>query len=154
MPHSVMFRRFTVLFVMVMSLLFILGSTVLTSATTIQHLTYGSHAAEWREWLELMAERFYDETGIEVLVETGPSGRAYREQVVVRTGAGLPPDVMDFNPNQAAILVKEGVFEDLRPYVEASDIDLSQYPPVGIEGMTAPDGTMWGFAVSLLPIPV
>lgn len=131
-------------------------AAVATSAepVTIVHLTYGSHAQEWSQWLELMAERFEAETGIKVEVEVGPGGAAYREQVTVRTAGGVAPDVMDFNPGQAAVLIKEGLFEDLRPYIEKSDIDMSQYPPVAIEGMTAPDGTMWGFAVSLLPIPV
>lgn len=121
---------------------------------TLVHLTYGSHAREWSEWLERMAERFEAETGIKVEVEIGPGGSAYREQVVVRTAGGVAPDVMDFNPGQAAVLIKEGMFEDLRPYIANSKVDLSQYPPVSIEGMTGPDGTMWGFAVSLLPIPV
>lgn len=132
----------------------LLASLTAGAETAIVHLTYGSHATEWHQWLERMAARFEAKTGIKVDIEVGPGGAAYREQVMVRTAGGVPPDVTDFNPGQAAVLIKEGLFEDLRPYVARSGIDLSQYPPVGIEGMTAPDGTMWGFAVSLLPIPV
>lgn len=130
------------------------ASSALASAEPLLHLTYGSHAPEWREWLENMAVRFEEKTGIEVSVEVGPGGSAYRETVIVRTAGGVAPDVMDFNPGTGAILVGQGMFEDLRPYVANSGIDLSQYPPVAIEGTTAPDGTMWGFAVSILPLPV
>lgn len=129
-------------------------ASVLAESQSIVHVTYGSHAKEWHQWLELMAERFEAETGIKVEVEVGPGGSEYREQIMVRTAGGVGPDVMDFNPGQAAVLIKEELFEDLRPYIERSGIDLSQYPPVAIEGMTGPDGTMWGFAVSLLPITV
>lgn len=142
-------------------LLFLLLAGILVSTTpalaqteTIVHLTYGSHAREWHEFLQVMAERFEDETGIRVEVEVGPGGAAYREQVIVRTAGGVAPDVMDFNPGQAAILVAEGVFEDLRPYIASSNLDMNEYPPIGLQGMTLPDGTIWGFPMSLLPIPV
>lgn len=122
--------------------------------TVISHLTYGSHAREWHEWLEWMAQRFEADTGIRVEVEVGPSGGGYRDQLVLRTSTGIISDVMDANPGIAAPLIQAGMFTDLRPFVEASGVDLSQFPPVALEGMTAPDGTMWGFALSILPIPV
>lgn len=146
-------RRATWLTVLVLGLA-LMSASALASATTLVHMTSGSHATEWHQWLELMAERFEEDTGIRVDVDVGPGGGAYREQLVVRTAGGVAPDVTDFSPAMGAILVKEKMFEDLRPYVAASGIDLSQYPPVAIEGTTSPDGTMWGFAVSILPIPV
>lgn len=145
-------RRLVVPIALVMLLL--VPSSVLAASATIVHMSYAGHATEWSQWLKYMAERFEEKTGIHVDIEVGPNGDAYREQVMVRTAAGIAPDVTDFNPLVGAILVNEKVFEDLRPYVAKSHIDLSQYPPVGIQGMTAPDGTMWGFAVSILPIPV
>lgn len=146
-------RRASWLMVLVLGLT-LFSASALAGATTITHMTSGSHAVEWHQWLELMAERFKEKTGITVEVDVGPGGSAYREQMIVRTAGGVAPDVTDFSPAMGAILVYEKMFEDLRPYVEASNIDLSQYPPVAVEGTTAPGGYMWGFAVSILPLPV
>lgn len=132
----------------------LLAVPTLAQTESIVHMTYGSHAREWHEFLQVMAERFEAETGIRVEVEVGPGGNAYREQVIVRTAGGVPPDVMDFNPGQAAILVSEGAFADLRPFIANSNLDLNEYPPIGLQGMTMPDGFVWGFPMSLLPIPV
>ena len=132
----------------------LLSVPALAQQVTITHMTYGSHAKEWHQFLQLMAERFEAETGIRVEVEVGPGGGEYREQVIVRTIGGMPPDVMDFNPGQAAILIREGAFADLRPFIEKSNLDLDEYPPIGLQGMTLPDGFVWGFPMSLLPIPV
>lgn len=138
-----------------LSLVLLFGS-VLTAAqsNTIVHLTYASHATEWSDYLQQMAKRFEEETGIRVQVEIGPGGAAYREQVLVRTAGGVPPDVMDFNPGQAAMLIQDNLFVDLRPYIKRYRVDLSQYPPVGIQGMTALDGTIWGIPMSIFPVPV
>lgn len=145
--------RFRVVAVLMTALL-ISSLPAVAESEPIVHLTYASHHPEWAEFLYMMAERFEAETGLQVEVEVGPSGGAYREQVLVRTAGGVPPDVMDFNPGQAALPIQSRLFEDLRPYVERDQVDLSQFPPVAIEGMTAPDGTMWGLPMGLFPISV
>lgn len=154
MTHPQHQERRIVIVMAVLVAIALCAMPALAQTGSIVHLTYGSHGTEWHNFLKTMAERFEAETGIHVEVEVGSGGSAYRENVTVRTVGGVAPDVMDFNPGQAATLVAQRVFADLTPFVEASGMDLSQYPPVGIQGMTTEDGYMWGFPMSLLPIPV
>lgn len=152
-PFLSLISKFRFVPVLMLALL-ITSAPALAESDPIVHFTYASHHQEWADFLNVMAERFEAKTGIKVEVEVGPSGGAYREQVLVRTAGGMAPDVTDFNPGQAAFLIENGMFEDLRPYVERDGLDMSQFPPVAIEGMTAPDGTMWGLPMGLFPISV
>ena len=120
------------------------------SAQEIIHYTYASHGESWYQHLKTMAERFKAETGIEVNVIQSTGN--YQEQVLIMITAGTPPDVTDFHPQLGPTLIGEGLFTDLRPYVERSGLDLTQFPPITIEGLTAPDGTLWGIPANLYPV--
>lgn len=119
-------------------------------AKEIVHFTQTNHGDKWREHLENMAELFYEETGIKVNVIPAAGNQA--EQVLVMIAGGVAPDVTDFPPAEGAPLITQGLFEDLWPYVERSGMDLSQIPPVGIEGSTSPDGKLWGLPISIYPV--
>lgn len=124
--------------------------SVAASAQTITHFSYASHTESWQQFLREAAKKFEEQTGIVVEVVTSTGN--YPEQVQVMIAGGTPPDVTDFHPMIGAPLIQQGLFEDLRPYVDRSGIDLTQYPPVAIEGVTDPSGVMWGFPMSVFPV--
>lgn len=130
-------------------LLFVLLSTS-ARAADVTHLTYGAHGEAWFAFLAGMAEKFEAQTGlqVDVIVNTGN----YQEQVAVQIAGGVGPDVTDFHPQLGASLIQQGVFENLRPYMHRDGFDLSEFPPVAIEGMTAPDGSQWGLPISVFPV--
>ncbi|HHT27275.1 MAG TPA: extracellular solute-binding protein [Firmicutes bacterium] len=118
--------------------------------TEITHFMYASHNVIWQQYLETMASRFEATTGIKVNIV--PSSGNYREKLMTLIAAGVPPDVTDAHPVLAAPLVKQKLFEDLRPYVERDRIPVQEMAPAAIAGTTGPDGYLWGLPVSILPI--
>ena len=123
------------------------------AAVRLTHFMYDGHAAKWQEYLEVMASRFKAETGIDVEVVLSSGGASgMRSKLLVMIAGGTPPDVTDCHPVIAAPLIAQGVFEDLRPYVARDKFPLERIPPVAVEGMSTPDGQLWGIPVSVYPV--
>ena len=133
-----------------LALLLALALAAIGSAQEITHYTYAGHSDSWYQHLKNMAERFQAETGIQVNVIQSTGN--YQEQVLTMIAGGAPPDVTDFHPQLGPTLIEQGLFTDLRPYVERSGLDLTQIPPIAVEGVTAPDGTLWSLPVSVFPV--
>ncbi|HHT26339.1 MAG TPA: sugar ABC transporter substrate-binding protein [Firmicutes bacterium] len=132
-------------------LLFALATGAAGAATEITYLTYSGHGAEWRIYLEEMAERFEARTGIKVNVMQVASGE-YTPKVTSMIAGGVPPDVTDYHPAIAGALIGKGLFEDLRPYIERDKIPLDQIPPSTVAGLTTPDGAIWGLPWDTYPM--
>ncbi|MGI6082911.1 MAG: ABC transporter substrate-binding protein [Limnochordia bacterium] len=123
------------------------------AAVRLTHFMYEGHAAKWQEYLEVMASRFKASTGIDVEVIVSSGGAAdMRSKLLVMIAGGTPPDVTDAHPVIAAPLIAQGVFEDLRPYLTRDKFPLERIPPVAVEGMSTPDGQIWGIPASVYPV--
>ena len=122
-----------------------------SAAVQLTHYTYEAHGDFWRQFLELMAERFKASTGISVEFIVA-SGSEYRAKLMTMIAGGVPPDVTDAHPMLGAPLIAQGVFEDLTPYVKRDNFPIDQMPPVAVEGVMTPDRKLWGIPGSVYPV--
>lgn len=82
-----------------------------------------------QEWFQYVKERFEAEhPGVEVQYEAMPWSEAYREQLITRTVAGTPPDVVSLSVIWANDLYRNGLLMPLNDYV-------AEDPEVGPEAM-------------------
>lgn len=96
-------------------------------------------SAENDAWLERMAERFREETGIEVVVEYQPASELH-EKLTLALAAGIAPDSLTDHSGYGAFAHTEW-FADLRPFVERDpDVDLADFIAASVEGLTVPEG--------------
>jgi multiple sugar transport system substrate-binding protein len=140
--------------VLVLLLLVQLSLAAVPSATAsvqLTHYTYEAHGDFWREYLDLMAERFKASTGISVEFIIA-SGSEYRSKLLTMVAGGVAPDVTDAHPMLGAPLIAQGIFEDLTPYVKRDNFPLDRMPPVAAEGVTTPDRKLWGIPGSVYPV--
>ena len=138
---------------MIVVLLAIVLCVPTQAAVRLTHFMYAGHAAKWQEYLEVMASRFKAATGVdvEVVVSTGGSGD-WQTKILVMIAGGTPPDITDAHPVIGAPLIAQGIFEDLRPYIARDRFPIERIPPVAVEGMSTPDGQIWGIPVSVYPV--
>jgi multiple sugar transport system substrate-binding protein len=124
-----------------------------TASVQLTHYTYEAHGDFWREFLDLMAQRFQASTGVSVefIVSPRPASE-YRSKLLIMVATGTAPDVTDTHPMLGAPLIAQGIFEDLTPYVRRDNFPLDQMPPVAVEGVTTPDGKLWGIPGSVYPV--
>ena len=119
----------------------------------LTHFMYDAHGVKWQEYLEVMAERFENSTGIAVEVVLSSGGfDGFRSKLLSMVAGGVAPDVTDAHPMLGAPLIAQGMFEDLRPYVKRDHFPIERIPPVAVEGVTTPDGQLWGMPVSVYPV--
>jgi multiple sugar transport system substrate-binding protein len=119
----------------------------------LTHLMYEYHGVKWHDYLQFMAKRFEDATGmsIEVVISTGGID-GFRTKLLSMVAGGVAPDTADANPELGAPLIVHGMFEDLRPYVQRDRFPLDHIPPVAVQGVTTPSGQLWGIPVSVFPV--
>lgn len=119
----------------------------------ITHMVYTGHGQPWQEYLEAMAEEFHARNPhIEVEVVVGGSGSAYTDKVVSMLAGGVAPDITDFSEATMASLIEEGIFLDLRPYLERDPaVGTADFIPVVFQSVTAPDGQIIGLPFDIYP---
>lgn len=135
-------------------LLVAVGGLAMAVAASVEitHFTYSGHGREWLEYLETMAPRFEAETGVKVSFLVTGSNAEWKPKLTSMLAGGVAPDVTDGHPAIAGPFASQGVFVDLRPYIERDNIPVNQMPPAAVEGVKAPNGMMWGFPISIYPM--
>ncbi|HHW09816.1 MAG TPA: extracellular solute-binding protein [Firmicutes bacterium] len=118
----------------------------------IIHYVYSGHGAAWVTYLETMAQKFKEQSGITVEFVVSTHSSTYTSQLLTMIAGGVPPDVTDIHPMMGAPLVYMGIFEDLNPYVAASNFPLSEMPPNAVDGFRTPDGMLWGVLWDIYPV--
>lgn len=121
----------------VLLVLLIVAATVQASAAA--RIVHWNLSAENDAWMQKMAERFRQETGIEVVVEFQPASELH-EKLTVALAAGIAPDTLTDHSGYGAFSHPEW-FADLRPFVERdADVELSEFIAASVEGLTIPEG--------------
>lgn len=77
--------------------------------------------------LKALVDEWGAARGVDVTVLNAP-GAEVPEKVLVMTAGGTPPDVIRTGAALMRRLYREGVLQDLRPFVERDGLDLSVYP--------------------------
>lgn len=146
-------RRIHLLIIIAAFITLFAGVQTATSQVHIVHIAYTSHGQPWIDFLEAMAERFNALHHPNITVEIMPGGGStYRDKVVSMITGGISPDVTDFSEATMAALIEEGVFLDLRQFIQRdSEFDLGAYIPVVFQSVTAPDGAIIGLPFDIYP---
>jgi len=59
-----------------------------------------------------------------------PVGNKDDQAIVAAINGGVPPDVaLSFSPDHIGKFCSSGAFNDLQPYIDASNVDMTQFPP-------------------------
>jgi len=103
-------------------------ATAPAAAETVVKLVYGTFAeATQLEHMSAITRRFDEETpGIEVEIAAKPWGQ-YWESIEVQVAGGVAPDVTWITPDYTFHYVTTGVLLDVTDYIEADEIDMTQY---------------------------
>ncbi len=120
--------------------------------TVIQHYNNSAHGPAWTAWLKEQAEVFAAQNpGMKVEIIPGPSSA---EEFLTVIAGGTSLDVAELTLRIAASVAAEGVYLDLRPYLERSSVlSLNDYVPVAQRAVTRSDGTIFGVPVDLYLVP-
>ena len=122
--------------------------------TVIQHFHNPAHGTAWSGWIQERIEKFEAENpGIEIELII-PAASVSADQFLTLIASGTPIDVSELVLRLAASVAAQGVYRDLRPFLERSTrLDFNDNVPVAREAMTLPDGTVWGVPVDLYVVP-
>ena len=114
---SSMFRIRSVCLVLVLCLA-LLWAAPGVAKTRIQHLHDTNNGVTWTHWTEEAKKRFEEQNpGVEI--EVLAMGRTQLlERVVTLWAANLLPDVVELAPELGYEFMKQGLFQDLNPYME------------------------------------
>ena len=106
-------------------------------------LVTSAHSESWQEFPYEMAELFeeaYPQYKVDIQIG------AY-EKFLVMIAGGVSPDVLDLPTHGAGSAVADGLFLDLRPYLNRERRLADKFPKPMLDALTAPDGTLF-----MLPI--
>lgn len=120
----------------------------------LTHFFYSSHGTAWLEFLQDRAAAFSElYPHIQVEIMEGGTGAGYFDKLNLMLAAGTPPDATDFHPGIAGPFIAQGVFADLRPYLERDGLNLSDLTiaPV-VEVLTDVNGAIWSLPGDLFPV--
>lgn len=100
----------------------------------------GDEDTERLEAIKKEFEKEYDDIEVELVLL--PSGEDYAQKQTVMFSGGTPYDVIQFAEESLAY-ASRGVLEDLTPYIEKDNLDLSEYYDVAIDAYTH-NGKIYG----------
>lgn len=114
----------------------------LVSAQTLTHFVYTWHGANYHQYLEEKAAEFVElHPGVTVDIIVGAHA-----QFDVMLAGGIPPDILEL-PDYGHYAL-EGVFVNLRPYLERDGLMDDFAPPI-LDLVTAPDGGIYAMPLEL-----
>lgn len=150
----IVIRKYRVDFPVFLALLLVggLATVSVASATTLVHMTYAWHGDAWHAFLNQMAEEFeqlHPGVSVEILIQ-GSTGD-YLDKLRVMTMAGTPPDVLDLASGYGNLAV-EGLFLDLKPYLEKEDPALQEAILGNALELYSVDDMLWGMPNSLFMV--
>ena len=107
------------------------------------------YTADRYAYLEPLIEKFEAETGITVEAQMYP-WTEMAEKLVVGLAGGVAPDVFAVSSITSAPLVFQGVYTDLRPFIEnETEYDFSDLLPNALERWQTPEGMQFAFPFDL-----
>ena len=133
---SSMFRIRSVCLVLVLCLA-LLWAAPGVAKTRIQHLHDTNNGVTWTHWTEEAKKRFEEQNpGVEI--EVLAMGRTQLlERVVTLWAANLLPDVVEVAPEQVYEFMKQGLFQDLNPYMEKDpNLKWEEFFPLAVRAVT------------------
>lgn len=149
-----MIRKYRLNVAICLSLLLIagLGVSSVAGATTLTHMTYAWHGDAWHAFLNEMAREFEElNPGVKVEILIQGSTGDYLDKLRVMTVAGEPPDVTDLASGYGNLAL-EGLFLDLRPYLENEDPALQEAILGNALELYSVDEMLWGMPNSLFMV--
>lgn len=131
------------------ALVFLVIGFVAAAASAETIVFWHWYTADRFAYLEPLIEKFEAETGIKVEAQMYP-WTEMAEKLVVGIAGGVAPDVFAVSSVQSAPLVFQGVYEDLRPYIEReTDYDFSDLLPNALERWQTSEGMQFAFPFDL-----
>ncbi|MCM3443660.1 ABC transporter substrate-binding protein [Metabacillus halosaccharovorans] len=105
--------------------------------TTVSFSYWGGDSdTEMMEEIRAEFEKVHPEINVKLVLL--PDGEDYAQKQTVMMSAGTPYDVIQFAEESLAY-ASRGVLEDLTPYIEKDQVDLSKYYDVAIDAYTHDD---------------
>lgn len=122
--------------------------------TVVQHFHNPAHGTAWSAWLREQISRFEAQNpGIKVELII-PASSVSADQFLTMMASGTSIDVSELVLRLAASVAAQGVYTDLRPYLERSAVlSLDDFAPVARQAVTRHDGVVWGVPVDLYVVP-
>jgi multiple sugar transport system substrate-binding protein len=133
------------------TLLFYPTPNAKAASQTITHYTYSGHGTDWQKYLQTMAKRFKETTGITVTIVQSNNNTEYVPKLTAMIAGGAAPDVTDINPVNAGQLLRQEIFADLSPFIAEAQTPINSMPVAVIQGLKTAGGATWMLPVSVYP---
>lgn len=128
-------------------LLLVAASAVAMAETTI--VFWHWDRADRHEKIRPLIDRFEEETGIRVVAQMYPWAEL-DEKLIVAAAGGVAPDVVAVSSDRSAPLVFQGMYTDLRPFIEQeTEYDFDDLLPNALELWQTQDGMQYAFPYDL-----
>lgn len=123
------------------------ASAVAAAETTI--VFWHWDRADRHEKIRPLIDRFEEETGIRVEAQMYPWAEL-AEKLIVGVAGGVAPDVVAVSFDRSAPLVFQGIYTDLRPFIEKeTEYDFDDLLPNALELWRTADGMQFAFPYDL-----
>ena len=76
----------------------------------------------------------------ELHIRAGGPNQGYNDKLFTSLAAGIPPDVFIIEIGELPGFLNRDLLVDLKPYIDADNYDLSQFPDLAIEAYTHEGG--------------
>lgn len=114
----------------------------IVAGQTLTHFVYTWHGANYHQYLRDKADQFAQlHPGVQVDIIIGAHA-----QFDVMLAGGIPPDILEL-PDYGHYTL-EGIFTDLRPYMERDEL-LQEFAPPILDLVTAPDGGIYAMPLEV-----
>lgn len=121
----------------------------------LRHLGYIWHGEAWHAYMDARIAEF-EKRHPNVKIERTLSGQRsaeMEEKFTTMVAGGVAPDVSEMTLSQGGNLVPQGVFLDLRPFVEKDpEVRTSDFAPLALRALTWAGGDLWGLPLDVYPV--